>query len=187
MRIVAGELGSREIVAPPGEKTRPTSDRVREAIFSYLYSKRGDWEGSAVIDMYAGSGALAFEALSRGAARATLVETDRRAQRAIEDNILSFKLGGRARLLRASVESAPQMLTGQTFDVMFADPPYAALTIASRALANALHLLKHQGILVFEFSSKDEPPMFEPSSGGSCTLEETRVYGDTSVAYYVRT
>ncbi len=183
MRIVAGELKSREIVAPSGDKTRPTSDRVREAIFSYLFSRRGEWEGAAVLDLYAGSGALAFEALSRGAARASLVEIDRRAQRAIEDNILAFRLGGRARLLRASAESAPQMLTGQKFDVVFADPPYAALATASRAVAGvAMQLLAPEGLLVLELSSKDEAPSFEPI----CVLDDAREYGDTQVAYYVR-
>ena len=181
MRISGGELRSREIIAPPGEKTRPTSDRVREAIFSYLFSRRGNWEGDAVLDLYAGSGALSFEALSRGASSATLVEVDRRAQRAIEDNISAFKLGGRARLLRTPVESVAKMLVGQTFDVAFADPPYAALEVACRALVGALSLVRVGGVFVFEHSSKDAPPAFE-----GMRQEETRVYGDTQVTYYLR-
>jgi 16S rRNA (guanine966-N2)-methyltransferase len=123
MRIVAGELGGRRLVAPRGWRVRPTSDRVREAIFSAL----GDIEGARVLDLYCGTGALAIEAISRGAAHATLVDRD---IRAALGNVRLLKLNDRVDLVRADIvpwlerraTSDEQQIP--SYDLVFVDPPY---------------------------------------------------------------
>ncbi|HET9459233.1 MAG TPA: 16S rRNA (guanine(966)-N(2))-methyltransferase RsmD [Sphingomicrobium sp.] len=121
MRIIAGEWRGRKLVAPEGTATRPTGDRVRETLFSMLASRLGSFEGLRVADLYAGSGALGFEALSRGAAIATFVEQDAKALAAIRANAQALGAGERARILPRSAQSLP---AGEVFDLVFADPPY---------------------------------------------------------------
>ena len=120
MRIIAGEWRGRVIEAPPGRSTRPTADRVRETLFSMLTSRLGSFEDLRVADLFAGSGALGFEALSRGAQSATFVENDSAAAAAIRRN--ADKLGVAVRVLAGSALSLPR---SEPFDVIFADPPYA--------------------------------------------------------------
>jgi 16S rRNA (guanine966-N2)-methyltransferase len=121
MRIVAGEWRGRKLVAPAGRATRPTADRTRETLFSMLASRIGSFDGLRVADLYAGSGALGLEALSRGAAHATFVETDRAALKAIDANITD--LGAAARISMRSM-SAASLPRDDPFDLVFADPPY---------------------------------------------------------------
>src|SRR5437870_13695463 len=121
MRIIAGAWRGRVIEAPPGQATRPTADRVRETLFSMLVSRLGTFEDLRVADLFAGSGALGFEALSRGAAHATFVENDRGAAEAIRRN--AQKLGASIQLLTRSALALPQ---SEPFDLVFADPPYSA-------------------------------------------------------------
>jgi len=121
MRIIAGKWRGRPIEAPPGIGTRPTADRVRETLFSMLASRLGDFEGLRVADLFAGSGALGFEALSRGAASATFVENNSNAAAVIRRN--AEKLGVLANVLGGSALALPQ---SDPFDLVFADPPYAA-------------------------------------------------------------
>ena len=123
MRIVAGEWRGRAIEAPPGAGTRPTSDRVRETLFSMLTSRLGSFEGLRVADLFAGSGALGFEALSRGAASATFVESDSAAVGAVRRNAAKLGAGDRARVIASSALALPM---SEPFDLLFADPPYAA-------------------------------------------------------------
>jgi 16S rRNA (guanine966-N2)-methyltransferase len=123
MRIIAGEWRGRKLAAPEGMATRPTGDRVRETLFSMLVSRLGSFDGLRVADLYAGSGALGLEALSRGAALACFVEQDQRALAAIRANIDSLGIGGRTQILSRSAETLPLQ---QPFDLVFADPPYAA-------------------------------------------------------------
>lgn len=122
MRIIAGELRGRRLEAPPGRSTRPTSDRVREALFSMLASRLGGFDDLAVADLFAGSGALGFEALSREAASACFVDPDQAAQSAIRANAAALGVESRIELLAGSALALPQR--GQ-FDLIFADPPYA--------------------------------------------------------------
>ena len=121
MRIIAGEWRGRKLVAPAGQSTRPTADRTRETLFSMLTSRLGGFEDFRVADLYAGSGALGLEALSRGAAHATFVETDRSALQAIEANVAA--LGAESRVAIRAV-SANSLLKSHPFDLIFADPPY---------------------------------------------------------------
>lgn len=122
MRIIAGEWRGRTIEAPPGRATRPTADRVRETLFSMLASRLGSFEDLAVADLFAGSGALGFEALSRGAASATFVEQEPKAAAAIKRNAEKLGATDRVRILGGSALSLPK---AESFDLLFADPPYA--------------------------------------------------------------
>lgn len=120
MRVVAGELGGRKLVSPDGTSTRPTTDRVREAIFNALGSA-GLIEGALVADLFAGTGAIGIEALSRGASHCTFVERDRSALRALEENIDTLGLRSRSRILRSDAGPAATTLD---VDIAFVDPPY---------------------------------------------------------------
>jgi 16S rRNA (guanine966-N2)-methyltransferase len=123
MRIIAGEWRGRKLVAPKGLQTRPTADRTRETLFSMLASRLGSFDGLRVADLYAGSGALGLEALSRGAAHATFVENDRAALIALDANIAA--LGAAARISVRTM-SAAALPSAEPFDLIFADPPYDA-------------------------------------------------------------
>jgi len=129
MRIIAGRWRGRPILAPAGQSTRPTSDRTREALFSMLASRIGGFEGLRVADLFAGSGALGLEALSRGAAHCIFVETDRAAIDAIRRNLAT--LGGEAEILALAAEHA--RIPGP-LDLVFLDPPYKS-ALAAPALA----------------------------------------------------
>jgi 16S rRNA (guanine966-N2)-methyltransferase len=122
MRVIAGQWRGRPLVAPKGEATRPTADRTREALFSMLTSRLGDFEGLAVADLFAGSGALGIEALSRGAATCLFVEQDRAALDALKANLA--KLGARADVRATSVLALGPAVA--PLDVMMLDPPYGS-------------------------------------------------------------
>ena len=122
MRIIAGAWRGRPLQAPAGKGTRPTADRTRETLFSMLVSRLGSFEGLRVADLYAGSGALGLEALSRRAAHATFVETDPGALAAIRANVSALKAADRADVVPSS---AAKLAPSQPFDIIFADPPYA--------------------------------------------------------------
>jgi 16S rRNA (guanine(966)-N(2))-methyltransferase RsmD len=183
MRITGGALRSRQLRAPRGDATRPTSDRVREALFSIL----GDIVGVRVLDLYAGTGALALEALSRGAAHATLVESGREPLAVLRANVAALGVESRVRVVAQAVERAAKALgePAAPFDLVFADPPYADVrgdAPAVRALAAlAPTVMSDGGILVLEHAERDEPPAIE-----GLGLEETRRYGDTSLSFYRR-
>ncbi len=131
MRIIAGAWRGRPLVAPAGAETRPTADRARETLFSMLTSRLGTFEGLRVADLFAGTGALGLEALSRGAAHATFVETDRAAIEALKANIA--KLGaGSATIVLARSADAPG-ISAAPHDIAFLDPPYGK-GLAERAL-----------------------------------------------------
>jgi len=134
MRIIAGQWRGRKLVPPEGMATRPTGDRVRETLFSMLASRLGAFDDLKVADLYAGSGALGFEALSRGAALACFVEQDRSAVAALRANAASLGAGERARIITGAAETVK---AHAPFDLVFADPPYAA-GLGSTALRHIL-------------------------------------------------
>lgn len=176
MRIIAGMAHGKTIKAPKGTKTRPTTDRVREAIFSTLAPFLED---AVVLDAFGGSGALGIEALSRGAAQAFFCEKDRLALAAIRDNLAATGLGGRAKVCPGSTEQTLERLAG--FDVVLLDPPYNRGLIAAiepRLLAEGF--LNEGAIVMLETASK-EPELF---TDPAWELYKTRVYGDTAVYYY---
>jgi 16S rRNA (guanine966-N2)-methyltransferase len=175
-RIVAGTAGGRRLEVPP-TGTRPTSERVREAMFSALESAV-DIDGARVLDLYAGSGALGLEALSRGAASATFVETDRKALEVLRRNAATLGLPG-VTVLPGSVESVLAGPAGAPFDVILADPPYrlpdADLAVVLDRLAGGGWLAEH-GVLVLERATRDG----EPTLPTGLTMIRTRRYGDTA-------
>lgn len=122
MRIIAGEWRGRRLAAPKGDATRPTSDRARETLFAMLTSRLGDFEGLKVADLFAGSGALGLEALSRGAAHCLFVEQDRAALDVIRANIAALGAGARARVEAGSVMQL--RAANSPLDLILADPPY---------------------------------------------------------------
>ena len=122
MRIIAGAWRGRPIEAPAGDATRPTSDRAREGLFSMLASRIGSFEGLRVADLFAGTGALGLEALSRGAAYCTFVEKDRTALDTLQRNILKLGAADRADVRAQAVEHVPT--PARPFDIVFMDPPY---------------------------------------------------------------
>ena len=122
-RIIAGSLKGRRLATPPGDRTRPTSDRVREALFNSL-APGGDLDGLRFADLYAGSGAVGLEALSRGAAAALLVESHAQTAKVLRRNIADLAVTG-ADVICAPVEKALQQAPAEPFDIVFADPPYA--------------------------------------------------------------
>lgn len=166
MRIVAGSLKGRAIVAPEGRSTRPTSDRTRQAVFNVL--EHASWaeslHGARVIDLYAGSGALGFEAVSRGAAFCLFVEIEDDARGAIRENADAYGLMGRTRVHRRSATDLGVRpgSAGEAFDIAFLDPPYAK-GLGEQTLARLLegNWLKPGAIVVFERGS-DEPDIDTP-------------------------
>ncbi len=124
MRVVAGTARGRRLRSPEGDTTRPTSDRVREAVFNALHSQ-GLVHDARIADLFAGSGALGIEALSRGAAHVWFVESDRGAQTVIDDNLRTLDLAEDATVVRATVATALVSGVGDRLDVVLADPPYA--------------------------------------------------------------
>ncbi|XVV11588.1 16S rRNA (guanine(966)-N(2))-methyltransferase RsmD [Actinoplanes sp. CA-131856] len=181
-RIIAGAHGGRRLSAPAGALTRPTSDRVREAYFSALDSMT-DLSGVRFLDLYAGSGAVGLEALSRGASHALLVEADGRAARTIRDNIVALRLGGAARLVTGKV--AQVLATppdGGPYDVVFADPPYA---VTDREVTEVQTALVELGWL-----APDAVVTVERSTRGASmswvdgiTADRSRRYGETTLWY----
>jgi 16S rRNA (guanine966-N2)-methyltransferase len=148
-RVIAGAAGGRRLAVPDGRDTRPTTDRAREGLFGTITSIAGSLSGARVLDLYAGSGAVGLEALSRGAKHVLLVESGARATRVIKQNIQAIGLPG-AELLAGRVERAlargPQG-TANKYDVVFADPPYA---MADEEVTRMLEVLAAQGWLVPE-------------------------------------
>ena len=175
MRIIGGEARGRRLFAPEGLETRPTADKVRESLFNIL---RFETPGARVLDLFAGSGALALEAISRGAQSAVLVDCSRKAADAIRRNIEACRAGERTRLLTGDWRRAVEQLT-EPFDLVFLDPPYRMTEVYALA-ADLLHergLLDREAVLVMEHASGTAltlPDAFE--------IYDERVYGAAAVA-----
>ena len=181
-RIIAGAHGGRRLAAPAGVLTRPTSDRVREAFFSTLTTMT-DIAGARFADLYAGSGAVGLEALSRGASHALLVESDARAARVIRDNIVALRVGPAARLITGKVSQALSgPPDGGPYDVVFADPPYA---LADTAVSQVLSLLADQGwlapsaLVIVERATRSGPVSWPDGF----MPDRTRRYGEATFWY----
>ena len=178
-RIVSGSVGGRRIKVPR-RGTRPTADRVREAIFASL-DARGAVVGARVMDAFAGSGALGIEALSRGAARATFVESDAAAARIITSNLQSLGLGDVGDVVHASVGTFLGV-GGETFDLALLDPPYDCPPAKVAAVLEALApRLAPGAVVVLERASRGEPPPWPPG----LVPGDVRKYGETSIHYAV--
>lgn len=182
MRIVGGTLSGRRFAGPPGDATRPTSDRVREAIASAIES-RGGFERARVLDLFAGTGAMAFEAISRGAAHAVLVERDAKVARAIARSAAELGVTAQCTIVVADLTSRGALVRIESasrgaFDRVFADPPYADIDTVPPLLSElrARGLLAPGAILAVEHAKRHAPARPE----GFEILSEPR-YGDTAV------
>jgi 16S rRNA (guanine966-N2)-methyltransferase len=175
MRIIAGSRKGARILAPKGLDTRPTGDRVREAVFNLL----GPVDGAQVLDLYAGSGAMGLEALSRGAAHVTFVESDRAAAETILRNLDKLGLEG-AVVLREEAGSklAADAAGGRRYDLVLVDPPYAMLPRALPTLAAHLPaVLEANGVAVVESDAREEPELPLPK-------RTSRRYGSSRVTVF---
>ena len=173
MRVVAGTFKGRRLAAPKGMRTRPTADRVREALFAML----GDVDGARVLDLYAGSGALGIEALSRGAESALFVERDARAAAAIARNLAA--IGVEAPVVRQEVLRFLSRAEG-TFDLVFCDPPYDSASELAGPLAERLPALTAENARIVTESDKRNPLELP------FPLLTERTYGDTRIAIHGR-
>jgi 16S rRNA (guanine966-N2)-methyltransferase len=176
LRVVAGRLGGRPLRAVPGSATRPTSDRVREALFAILGDRV---RGARVLDLFAGTGALAIEALSRGAARAVLVEQAAPAVAVIRANLAALELTGTALVRRTRAETYLRTQRDGPFDLVFLDPPYAAgVGLVAGLLARlARGALAPGAVVVVESAARSEAPPWPP---GLIPVAPRR-YGDTAL------
>ena len=175
MRVIAGTRKGHTIAAPPGLDTRPTSDRVRENVFNLV----GPLDGATVLDLYAGSGALGIEALSRGAVRAVFVERHGDAVRTIERNLDKLRLTG-ARVVRADALTtlAQEAAAGRKYDLVLVDPPYGMYPELQPQLARSLPpVLAEDGLLVVETDARVEPELPLPQ-------RTSRKYGSVRITVF---
>jgi 16S rRNA (guanine(966)-N(2))-methyltransferase RsmD len=181
MRIIAGAYGGRRLHAPRGQTTRPTSDRVKEALFNILGPPQAA-EGARfrALDLFAGSGALGLEAISRGADEAVLVDEDPEAIAAAERNVRELGLGKQVKVIRREVGAALQGLDGK-FDWVFVDPPYegGALDRALRILSRG-HTVAPTGLVIAEHSAAEPPE----DKVGRLVRDDQRRYGQTALSFY---
>ncbi len=174
MRIIAGTRKGHTIYAPRGLDTRPTSDRVRENVFNIL----GPLDGAAVLDLYAGSGAMGLEALSRGAARAVFVEVDRDAVRTIERNLDKLRFSATVLRQDAVTALATEAGTGRKYDLVLVDPPYGMYPDVEAKLARYLpSVLSEDGVVVVETDARVEPELPLPQ-------RTTRRYGQARITVF---
>jgi 16S rRNA (guanine966-N2)-methyltransferase len=172
MRVVAGRYGGRRLVAPPGSATRPTSDRVREALFSVL---GGSVQDARVLDLYAGSGALGIEALSRGAASVLFVDRSPHAITAIRANLKALGIDADVRRLEARAALRTASARADAYDLVFLDPPYRRAAELGRELSEALPaVLAPRARVVSESDRRDPLELDFP-------LVDERRYGDTVI------
>jgi 16S rRNA (guanine966-N2)-methyltransferase len=181
-RVIAGEAGGRRLAVPDGRDTRPTSDRAREGLFATITSITGPLDGARVLDLYAGSGAVGLEALSRGAGHVLLVEQGGRAVRVIKENISSIGLPG-AVLAADRVERVlARGPDGDRYDIVFADPPYA---LADAAVERVLSLLAEGGwlapaaLVIVERATRSGPVSWPDGF----TPDRDRRYGEATFWY----
>jgi 16S rRNA (guanine966-N2)-methyltransferase len=176
LRVVGGRLGGRRLRAVPGRETRPTGDRVREALFAIL---GGRVEGARVLDLFAGTGALAIEALSRGASSAVLVEQAAPAVEVIRANLDALGLAERCRVRRTRAEAYLRTQRDGPFDLVLLDPPYAAPVGLVAGLLGRLArtALAPGAVVVVEAAARSEAPPWPPG----LVPERARRYGDTSL------
>jgi 16S rRNA (guanine966-N2)-methyltransferase len=174
VRIIAGTRKGHTIYAPRGLDTRPTSERVRENVFNIL----GPLDGAAVLDLYAGSGAMGLEALSRGAARAVFVEVDRDAVRTIERNLDKLRLSATVLQQDAVTALATEAGTGRKYDLVLVDPPYGMYPDVEAKLARYLpSVLSEDGVVVVETDARVEPELPLPQ-------RTTRRYGQARITVF---
>lgn len=178
LRIIAGDYGRRVIKAPAGQRTRPTSDRVRESLFSTL-TRLADLDGAVFLDLYAGSGAIGLEALSRGGARSVFVDSGPDAVAVIRDNVRALGAGADCRVEASSVQSFLGRTAPFAADIVFLDPPYTQSVDADLALLATRGWLAPDALVIVERGTRTQDPVWPDG----LAVEESRVYGETKLWY----
>ncbi|MGQ2908996.1 MAG: 16S rRNA (guanine(966)-N(2))-methyltransferase RsmD [Aliihoeflea sp.] len=180
MRIVGGAFRGRPLATPKTNATRPTSDRAREAVFNVIAHRYGDHlDGARVLDLFAGTGALGLEALSRGASYGVFIEESAEGRGLIRTNVEAFGLSGRTKIFRRDATKLGEAGTLQPFDLVFADPPYGkGLGELALVAARDGGWLKPGALCLVEEAAATP---FQPPAG--FTLDERRDYGDTTIAF----
>jgi len=173
MRVVAGRLGGRSFDSPHSNRTHPMSERMRGAIFNSL----GDLYGLTVLDAYAGSGALAIEAMSRGAASALAVEQNKTAADVIQRNIIGLSLAGHLKVVRASIHGWSANNPDAQFDIMLCDPPYAEANASN--IQKLLRHVKAGGIVVLSWPGRTDSPVLDGAD-----LVREKFFGDAQAIFY---
>ena len=176
MRVIAGSLKGRRLQAPAWDGLRPTSDKLRETLFNVVAARVGE---ARVLDGFAGTGAVGIEALSRGAAHVTFVESDPRAVRLIERNLEHCAVSERYAIIRARFADAARRLQSGSFELVFLDPPYGSDVIVS-SLEAAAPLVVPGGLLILEHARRDAAP----ASAGSLAKTRDIMSGDSGLSLY---
>ncbi|MDB5183698.1 MAG: putative Methyltransferase [Candidatus Saccharibacteria bacterium] len=174
LRIIAGTFGGRTIASPDGTKTHPMSERVRNAMFNSLGEVV---QGIAVLDAFAGTGALGIEAISRGATHATFIERDRIAQKVLAENVKLLKITEKTKIIKASVSSWIDTYDGPKFDLIFADPPYHDMQFST--VTKLMGLLKPGALMVLSRPGRSESPTVP-----GVVVVDNRGYGDAVLTYF---
>lgn len=186
MRVIAGTARGRRLTAPRGPRTRPTADRVREALFAILSSMSGPLEGRAVLDVFAGTGALGIEAMSRGADCAVFVDSSREAVAVVNLNLAATGFSDRGIVIPRDFNAAFSQLEreGKRFRLIFLDPPYRkGLLEKCLDRLQRSELLERDCLVVAELSSRERLD----EAFGALELTDRRVYGDTALAFFTMT
>lgn len=173
MRVIGGELSGREIKAPKGHKTHPMSEKVRGALFNSL----GDISGLTLLDAYAGSGAIAFEAISRGASSAKLIEKDYQAYELCKVNARNLNIEDKVKITRANVSSWSDHNEDEKFDLLICDPPYDKLNLTT--VSKLTKHLNPNGLMVLSFTGRESVPTVN-----GVVVVDSRIYGDAALAFY---
>lgn len=177
MRVIAGELGGRPFRGPDSNATHPMAERVRGALFNAL----GDIEGLSVLDAFGGSGALSFEAVSRGAVFATVLERDKRAQKIIAENITMLGVEDRIKFIRMSAGAWSAVHPGAQFDLVLCDPPYHDMQLST--VSKLISHVKPNGLMILSYPGRESAP----TVNGVVVVDKSRSYGDAALAYYRKT
>ena len=174
LRIISGQFGGRLIAAPAGRTTHPMGDRVRSSLFAMLES-RGVLPGARVLDAFAGSGALGFESLSRGAAEVTFIEKNPTAQKIIVANITTLSVEKSAKLIKTGVESWQKTAKDANYDIIFADPPYHDPQFST--VFGLLNYLHANGLMILSYPEREIVPYPR-----GVVVVDNRIYGEAALA-----
>lgn len=175
MRLIGGKFGGRYLATPGTSRTHPMSERVRGSLFNIL----GDLSGKTVLDAFAGTGSLGFEALSRGAEHATFIEKDRVAQKVLQENCESLEVVNNTKIIRTSVSNWANTYEGPDFDIIFVDPPYHDMQFST--VAKLPRYMKKNGLMVLSHPGRESAPTVN-----GVVVVDKRSYGDAALAFYRR-
>ncbi|MFH1797882.1 MAG: 16S rRNA (guanine(966)-N(2))-methyltransferase RsmD [Candidatus Omnitrophota bacterium] len=182
MRIISGKFKSRKIKFPIKSESRPTKDRIRESVFNIIADKLDDAD---VLDIFAGSGAYGFEALSRGAKKVVFVEKDRETGYILSENSRSLGVGESIKIIKIDAFKAIELLASSTekFDIIFSDPPYDRdMAKKTLIMVNRYDILEHSGLLVVEHSKREALPKVE----GDVSIFKQKTYGNIFISVFLR-